>query len=631
MCGITGFIDFNKESSEDILVRMNNCMIHRGPDDHGTYFNSGNEAVIGLAQRRLSILDLSPLGHQPMFFENLVIVFNGEIYNFKEIRKELEAFGYTFKSDSDTEMILKAFHKWGMDCLEKFIGMFAFVLYDTENGQIYIVRDRAGVKPMFYYWQHNIFLFGSELKALVNHPGFIKELDFNAAALFLTYNYIPAPYAIYKNTCKLLPGHYAKLDLKTKSFEIKKYWDVYDSYNQPKLDISEKEAIDHVESLMKSAFNYRMVADVPVGVFLSGGYDSTAVTSVLQATNTNKIKTFTIGFDVPSFNEADEAKKIARFLGTDHTEYYCTPKEAFEIIPQLPDIYDEPFADNSTIPTVLVSRLARKSVTVALSADGGDEIFGGYDKFNRAKAFTEKMPVFLQSLAGNAMSIMEPESIPYFNRQYNFSTRYRKMRKIWKSGNGLTALKTISQFMPEDEVEIFSRMPITWYKTAFDSGNELNGNSDLINKMLAVDYKTFLSDNNLNKMDRATMSVSLEGREPLLDQRIVEFVSQLPSGLKINNGINKYLLKQLVHRYVPKEMMDRPKMPFVAPINVWFQNELKEFFLHYLDKTRLEKQGLFNAEPIILLRDRYLKGNKENVQKLWNLLVFQMWYERWME
>jgi asparagine synthase (glutamine-hydrolysing) len=631
MCGITGFIDFNKRSSEEVLVRMNNCMVHRGPDDKGTYFDLGSEQAIGLAQRRLSILDLSPLGHQPMFFENYIIVFNGEVYNFKEIRTELESFGYDFKSDSDTEMILKAFHKWGIACLEKFIGMFAFVLYDTNTQSITIVRDRAGVKPLFYYWQNNIFLFGSELKALVAHPDFKKELDMNAAALFLTYNYVPAPYTIYKQTNKLLPGHYAILDLKNKSLEIKKYWDVFDSYNKPKLDISEKEAMDHVEGLFKSAFNYRMVADVPVGVFLSGGYDSTAVTSVLQASNTNKIKTFTIGFDVPAFNEAGEAKKIAAYLGTEHTEYYCTPKEAFEIIPQLPDIYDEPFADNSTIPTVLVSRLARKSVTVALSADGGDEIFAGYDKFNRAKAFTEQLPGFVQALAGNAMSMVEPESIPYFNKKYNFSTRYRKMRKIWKSRDGLIALKTISQFMPEEEVQIFCKNHVDWYPTAFDSGNQLNNNSDLINKMLSIDYKTFLSDNNLNKMDRATMSVSLEGREPLLDQRIIEFVAQLPSTLKVKNGVNKYLLKQIVHKYVPKQMMDRPKMPFVAPINIWFQNELKDFFLQYLDKDRLEKQGIFNPEPIIQLRDSYLKGNKENVQKLWNLLVFQMWYDRWMK
>ena len=630
MCGIAGFIDFNKQSSEEILVKMNNSMVHRGPDDHGSYFDAGNDFMMGLSQRRLSILDLSPLGHQPMFFENLVIVFNGEIYNFKEIREELKAHGYTFKSDSDTEMILKAFHKWGIDCLEKFIGMFAFVLYDKEKQQVYIVRDRAGVKPMFYSWTNNLFLFGSELKALVNHPQFKKEIDLNAAALFLTYNYIPAPYAIYKNTFKLTPGHYAILGLKDKSFQIKKYWDVYDSYNEKKLDISEKEASDHLESLMKSAFNYRMVADVPVGVFLSGGYDSTAVTSILQATNTNKIKTFTIGFDIPSYNEAPEAKKIADYLGTDHTEYYCTPKEALEIIPQLPEIYDEPFSDNSTIPSVLVSRLARKRVTVALSADGGDEIFAGYAKFNRAKSFTEQMPRFLQTAVGRAMSAIEPESIPYFNKKYNFPTRYRKMRNIWKSGDALNAMKTISQYIPEDELRLFCKHPIDLYPTAFDSGDQLNDNSDSINKMLAVDYKTFLSDNNLNKMDRATMSVSLEGREPLLDQRIIEFVAKLPSDLKIRNGVNKYILKEIVHKYVPKPMMDRPKMPFIAPINIWFRNELKEFFLKYLDKDLLDRQGLFNSAPILQLRDSYLNGNRESVQKLWNLLVFQMWYERWM-
>jgi asparagine synthase (glutamine-hydrolysing) len=427
-----------------------------------------------------------------------------------------------------------------------------------------------------------------------------------------------------------LPGYFAVLDLKSKAIETKKYWDVFDYYNRPKLDISESEAINKLEELMKSAFNYRMVADVPVGVFLSGGYDSTAVASVLQATNTSRIKTFSIGFDVAAFNEAEEAKKIAAYLGTDHTEYYCTPKEALDIIPQLPEIYDEPLGDNSTIPTVLVSRLARKSVTVALSGDGGDEIFGGYDKFNRSKSFTESMPPFFQRILGGAMSLVEPEYIPILNKKYNFSTRYRKMRDIWKSGDGLTALKTISQFIPEDEVKQLLQIKPHALKTFFDSGYELNSNNDLINKMLAIDYKTFLVDNNLNKMDHATMSISLEGREPFLDQRIIEFVSKLPSDLKIRDGVNKYLLKQVVHRYVPSSMMDRKKMPFVAPINVWFQNELKEFFLHYLNEDRLRKQGIFNPEPILKLRNSFLNGKKESVQKLWNLLVFQMWYEKWM-
>jgi len=630
MCGITGFIDFNKRSDMNMLTRMTDVMLHRGPDDAGYEILDSKYAQVGLGQRRLSIMDLSPLGHQPMHFEHLVIDFNGEVYNFKEVREELIEKGYTFISDCDTEVILKAFDCWGMDSVHKFIGMFAYLIYDKKAEKVYAVRDRAGVKPFYYYWKDDCFMFSSELKSFHEHPQFKKEIDMDAAALFLQYSYIPAPHSIFKWTKKLLPGHFLELDLKNKDLHEKKYWDVFDYYNKPKLDLSDQEAIDETDKLMKSSYEYRMVADVPVGVFLSGGYDSTSVAALLQTGRSSKIRTFTIGFHEAEFNEAKEAKKIADYLGTEHTEYYCTSKEAEDIIPEIPNIYDEPFSDNSVVPTILVSRLARKQVTVALSADGGDEIFAGYNKFNQSVAFTS-YPHWLQSMLSGTMSLFNPEHIPYFNKKYNFESRYIKMQEIWNTKSPVVAMKCINQYITETETRKYLKDPFKTLHTAFNDGHLVNSNSDDYNRLLAIDYKTFLVDNNLVKVDRATMSVSLEGREPMLDHRLIEFLAQLPSNLKIRDGVNKWLLKQVVHKYVPKEKMERPKMPFIAPLTVWFKDELKDMFLKYLDRDRLIKEGIFNADAVVKLRDQYLAGEKVTHQKLWNMLIFQMWKERWMD
>lgn len=631
MCGITGFLDFNKSTSSEILKEMTDAMNHRGPDDSGHEVYESNNASIGFGQRRLSILDLSPLGHQPMHFGNQILNFNGEIYNFKEIRKELEKEGYSFESWSDTEVILKGYHCWGLAVLKKFVGMFAISLFDKEKQKLYLIRDRAGVKPLYYYWNNNLLLFGSELKALYKHPEFEKRIDVNSVALFLQFSYIPGKYSIFKNTLKLLPGHILTIDLNTKEQEISKYWDVFDYYNKPKLDISDNDAIAHTDKILRNAYEYRMVADVPVGIFLSGGYDSSSVAALLQSDKTEKLKTFTIGFHENEFNEAHEAKRIAEYLGTDHTEWYLTAKEAGEVLPLLPEIYDEPFADNSTVPTVLVSKLAREQVKVALSADGGDEIFGGYNKFNQAVKFTSGMPTLIQSMISGGMSLINPSIIPYFNRKYNFSTRYEKMKLIWKKGDPIQAVKYISQYITETETESFLGHSFEKYHTFFDDGFLLKDNDGIINRLLAVDYKTFLVDNNLVKVDRATMSVGLEGREPMLDHRIVEFLAQLPSSFKIRGNVNKWLLKQVVHKYVPKELMERPKRPFIAPLMVWFKDELKEQLKYYLSEESILKSGIFNHIPIIKMRDAYLEGKKINYQKLWQVLIFQLWYNRWID
>jgi asparagine synthase (glutamine-hydrolysing) len=630
MCGIAGFIDFGRDTSLPVLKAMTDAMAHRGPDDAGYEIYDTPGASIGFGQRRLSILDLSPLGHQPMHAHDLVINFNGEVYNFKEIRKELEEKGYSFVSWSDTEVIIKGYHCWGINVVNKLRGMFALAIYDKQKEEVVFIRDRAGVKPLYYYWENDLFLFGSELKALYEHKRFQKNIDINSIALFLQYSYIPGPYSVFQHTYKLLPGHSLTVNLKTKEQTINQYWDVFDYYNKPKLTLSDQEAIDQTDALLKEAYEYRMVADVPVGVFLSGGYDSTSVAALLQTNRAEKLKTFTIGFHEAEFNEAPDAKKIADYLGTDHTEWYLTAKEAGEVLSLLPEIYDEPFADNSTVPTVLVSKLARQQVKVALSADGGDEIFGGYNKFNQAVKYTGSIPVPLQTLLSGTMSLINPAYIPYFNQKYNFTTRYEKMKLIWKSHDPVQAVKYISQYITESEVASFLAKPFQPYNTSFDDGHKLIKNDGITNNLLAIDYKTFLVDNNLVKVDRATMSVGLEGREPMLDHKLIEFLSSLPSSLKIRDGVNKWLLKQVVHRYIPKELMERPKRPFIAPLMLWFREDLKEQLKYYLSEENLLKTGVFNPPPILQMRNDYLAGKKVNYQKLWHVLIFQLWYNRWI-
>jgi len=631
MCGITGFCDFGKKSNKQVLENMTDVLHHRGPDDSGYSFYENKYANIGLGHRRLSILDLSNHGHQPMQFENLEIVYNGEVYNFQEIKEELKQYNYAFDSSSDTEVILKAYHKWGIKAVDKFNGMFAIAIYDRVNGKLILIRDRAGVKPFYYYKTDDIFMFSSELKSFHQNVSFKKEIDKDSLALYLQYGYIAQPHTIFQNTYKLKSGHYIEIDVKSKDIIEKKYWDVIEFYNKPKIDIGEDEAIDKVEELLKSSFEYRMVSDVPVGVFLSGGYDSSVVTAILQSNMKEKLNTFTIGFKEKGFDEAPYAKEVARYLGTNHTEYYCTAKDALNIVPKLCEIYDEPFGDSSAIPTTLVSSLAKKDVSVTLSADGGDEIFAGYGKYDHCLNYFnkfDKIPKSIKALIRSGMNIIKPQYIPILNNTYNFNTRYEKVKNILQANNIIESMKYISQHFTNSEINNLLKEPINILQTNFD--NKVNDYNDQINQMLAIDYQTYMSDDILTKVDRATMSVSLEGREPLLDHRIVELVAQMPSNLKYKNGDKKWLLKQITHKYLPKELMDRPKMGFGVPIQEWFKNDLKEYFMIYLNKERLDNEDLLNSNEVVRLRDEYLNGDSNNVQRLWFILMFEMWYEKWM-
>jgi asparagine synthase (glutamine-hydrolysing) len=633
MCGISGFIDFSKTSSQSILEKMNRTLAHRGPDGEGYAMFTTNNAIVGLGHRRLSIIDLSPAGSQPKAYKHFHITFNGEIYNYEEIKKELAAKGHQFNSHSDTEVVLHAYEEWGSKCLDKFIGMFAFVIYDEQKQKIFACRDRAGVKPFNYYSNNDVFVFASELKAIVEHPKFEKKINLDAVAAFMQYAFIPTPHCIYQNTYKLKPGHFLEFDLGKKEIITKQYWNVYDAYNKPILTIDFNEAKQETEKILKKAFDYRMVSDVPVGVFLSGGYDSACVTALLQKDRTDKIKTFTIGVPDAGLNEAPYAKDVATHLGTDHTEYYCTQKEALEIIPQLPFFYDEPFADSSAIPTSLVSKIAREKVIVALSADAGDEIFAGYNRYDYALKFGKRLQqipgVFRKTLAA-LMNAIPSTAIPLVQKKYLFHSRYEKIKNFLQNPSEKNILKNITQQMTDDSIAVLMKHPVKVLPSAFDS-EELNPeNYSVLTYMMAIDYQTYMLDDILQKVDRATMSTSLEGREPFLDQSIIEWAAQLPIDYKYNKGQKKYILKEIVHDYIPKTMMDRPKMGFGIPIASWLQNELKPFVDLYFDEAFVEKQNIFNNEEVQKVKHAFYNGKTERAEKIWFLLMFQMWYDKWI-
>jgi len=633
MCGIAGFIDFSNNSTLQILQDCTDTLQHRGPDGGGYEFLQQDGHQVGLGHRRLSIIDLSNAARQPMWYKDLCIIFNGEIYNYQEIKDTLAEKGHTFSTHSDTEMILHAYEEWGSKALDQFIGMFAFAIFDRQKNKLFACRDRAGVKPFFYYQKNGLFLFASELKAITKHPAFVKSINIDAAAAYMQFGYVPTPHCIFEDTVKLKPGHFLEFDLSKKEVSIQQYWNLYDAYNKPELKIDLPEAIIETEKLLTNAFQYRMVSDVPVGVFLSGGYDSSCVTALLQANNTEKIKTFTIGVPDAGLNEAPYAKDIAARLGTDHTEYYCTQKEALEIVPELPHYYDEPFADSSAIPTTLVSRIAREKVTVALSADAGDEIFAGYNRYDYMMKYGKRLqsiPKFIRKSAAATMELIPANSIPVLNKKYLFHTRYEKMKMLLKNPSEENMLMSLTTQISADEIGFLFRNKITALPTAFNSKELSEERYSPLAYNMAIDYQTYLLDDILQKVDRATMSVSLEGREPFLDQRIIEWAAQLPMGYKYNNGNKKFIIKEIVHKYLPKEIMERPKMGFGIPIASWLQNDLKPFVEEYFDEKFIEQQNIFNNQEVQKIRRSFYQGKVERAEKLWYLLMFQMWYKKWM-
>ncbi len=632
MCGITGFIDFRKNSTEELLKKMTSTLAHRGPDGEGVYFNQSNFAQTGLGHRRLSIIDLSTVAGQPMTYKQMHIVFNGEIYNYEEIKEELIKKGHSFVTKSDTEVILHAYEEWGFQAADKFIGMFAFVIYDEGKQQAIAVRDRTGIKPFFYYWQDGLFLFASELKAFHQHPGFEKKINIDAVAAFLQHGSVPAPNCIFQNAFKLDPGHYLLLDLQKATVEKRQYWNVYDLYNRPKLKIDLPEALVETERIFKKAFEYRMISDVPVGVFLSGGYDSSCLTALLQQGRTEKIKTFTIGMDEKNLDESPYAKAIAGYLGTDHTEYHCTDEDAKSIIPSLSYYYDEPFGDSSAIPTILVSRLARRKVTVALSADAGDELFAGYNKYDIQlhRRRLSKVPRGISKIGHYLMKAIPVHAIPVVKNNHLFVNRYDRFSEMLQNPTFKTIYALSSELFTQREIKNMFMTSISKLQTNYRVDKLKKEFYDPLTYMMAIDYETYLVDDILQKVDRASMSVGLEGREPFLDHNILDWVSVLPVDLKLHKGQKKYILKELVHKYIPKNMMERPKMGFAIPIMTWMKTSFKEMIYTYLNEEYVVKQGIFDKNEINRIVDGFYNGNHASPEKLWYLLMFQLWYSEWM-
>lgn len=616
------------------MINMRDVMSYGGPDDAGIFVDQ--EQQLALGHRRLSIIELSALGHQPMRFEHLKIVFNGEMYNYKEVREQLKKEGYSFESDSDTEVILRAYHCWGTKCCEKFRGMWAFAIWDGRKREISICRDRMGVKPLYWYMNKGVFLFASELKAFHQHPGFHKEIDQESLSYYLKYSYIPSPKSIFKHTAKLAPGSFLTI---SEHGEIRQetYWDIDHYYQKGFEDRKrwmsrpEKEVVNELEEILTESFKLRMVSDVPVGMFLSGGIDSSLVTALLQKEYSTPLKTFTIGFNERQYNEADWAKKVASHLGTDHTELYCTPREAFDVIPLLADIYDEPFGDSSAIPTYLVSKLASNHVKVVLSADGGDEQFCGYPRFLKVGRISD-MPVPLRKLLGWAFDKLHPEDAERIYRLCrfvlpdwkNFRDKYAKMREAMMQPDGLRQFDVTKSYFLDNELTLLGSQVVSQLK----GHTQVDG--DTITQLMRLDMKYSLIDDMLTKVDRAGMRVALENREPFLDNKVVEYSSQLPLEYKYRNGKTKHILREILFKYVPKELIERPKMGFEVPMHDWFRSELKDIYAEYLSAKRIKEGGLFNVTHIEDLKNKYLRGGMVDSRKLWLLCNFEMWRERWM-
>jgi len=635
MCGITGFIDFNRSSNLDQLKNMCAVIAHRGPDGNGVDLIEEQHAVIGLGHQRLAIIDLSEGGQQPMVFQDLHIVFNGEIYNYQSIKNELIGLGHSFVGHSDTEVILHAYAEWGIESIHKFIGMFAIVIIDRKKRKVFVIRDRAGVKPVFYYWKNNCFLFGSELKSFHQHSSFSKEIDPSAVAAFMQYGNVPGTQCIFKSTHKLAPGHWLELDLDNATMRIEQYWNVYDSYNQSPLDISFEEALKETEKRLQTAFNFRMVADVPVGVFLSGGYDSTSVAAIIQRAQTERLKTFTVSVPSIGLDEAPFAKEIARHIGTDHTEIPCTTEEVLSLLEDLPFHYDEPFGDSSALPTMLVSKVARQHVTVALSADGGDELFAGYNRYDYLMRFgssIQKIPRWTRNSMASIMNQLPAERIPILRNKYNFPNRYEKLKGILRDPSPERIMLSLSQQFTTEQLSNLVNVNVHEDASSAYLSKALQPEFFTpLRYMMAIDYQTYLVDDILQKVDRATMAFSLEGREPFLDHTLIEYIAGLPDSYKYRDGIKKYLLKEIVHQYVPKTMMDRPKMGFAIPVASWLKNELRSYVETYVNQEKIEEHGLLNWKVVAQIKDRFYSGKTELDVKLWYVLMFQLWYDRWMK
>jgi asparagine synthase (glutamine-hydrolysing) len=648
MCGITGFWQLRGGARDALLGQaqaMSTQLTHRGPDDHGLWCDE--VAGIVLAHRRLSILDLSPAGHQPMHSAcgRYVVVFNGEIYNHLDLRERLHAEGAApaWRGHSDTETLLACFVAWGVErALLASVGMFAFALWDRQQRALTLARDRMGEKPLYYGWLGDTVLFGSELKALKAHAAFQPDIDRNALALLLRHDCIPAPHSIYRGVFKLRPGHLLRIPIDApRDAQLVPYWrynDVVSAGLGDPLTGSDVEATDALEAQLGASIGAQMLSDVPLGAFLSGGIDSSTIVALMQARSDRPIKTFTMGFGENGYDEATHGKAVAAHLGTEHTELYVSAEDALSVIPRLPAIFCEPFGDSSQIPTFLISQLTRREVTVALSGDGGDELFGGYNRYLGARSTWEKMqrlPPFARQTAAGALRAVSPATWdklfecakPLLPKRWHLATPGDKAQKLadvltLSSGHAFF-LSLASQWQDPASIVIGAQEP----STLLTDPAAWPHTGNLAQWMMAMDAQTYLPDDILVKVDRAAMANSLETRVPMLDHRVVELAWRVPLHQKIRDGQGKWLLRQVLYRHVPKELIERPKMGFGIPLDSWLRGPLRDWAEALLDESRLRLEGYFQPAPIRQKWNEHLSGRRNWQHQLWTVLMFQAWLE----
>ncbi len=624
---------------------MGQAIAHRGPDDAGVWFDANTG--IGLAHQRLAIIDVSAAGHQPMVSPSgrYVIAYNGEIYNHMALRRQLSVgnlAGPDWRGHSDTETLLAAVQAWGVrGAVERAIGMFAFALWDRRDATLTLCRDRLGEKPVYYGWQGDHFLFGSELKALRTHPAFRADIDRNALALLMRHNTIPAPYSIYRGVHKLLPGTLLTVSLQDREAQAQRYWDVRHVVAQGLANPfagSPDDAVQALDTLLRDAVERQMAADVPLGAFLSGGVDSSLVVALMQAQSARPVKTFTIGFDEQAYNEAPHAKAVARHLGTDHTELYVSAQQALDVIPRLPLLYDEPFADASQIPTFLVSQMTRRHVTVSLSGDAGDELFGGYTRYVMAEhlwARLSRLPVGVRQLCARLVRAASPMAwnrllgpvqglLPHHMAQANIGDKLHKGAGVLAAGSAMELYRMlVSHWQAPGDIVLGATEPPT---ILTDTSLQPRA-GEAVHQMMALDLLSYLPDDILVKVDRAAMGVGLETRVPMLDHRVVEFAWSLPLHYKLRHGVGKWPLREVLARYVPKALTERPKMGFGVPLDSWLRGPLRDWAEDLLSETRLHREGFFDPVPVRQKWREHLSGQRDWHYHLWDVLMYQAWLQ----
>ena len=646
MCGLTGFYHGSIFSSADTvqehLKKMTDAIRHRGPDSEGFWHDLDDGIAFG--HRRLSILDLSDAGHQPMLSDDdrYIIVFNGEIYNHLEIREEIERdfSDINWNGHSDTETLLKAIQLFGWEeALEKLIGMFAIALWDSEDKQLYLARDRFGEKPLYYGWQNDSFLFGSELKAITQHSAFEKQIEKGAVPILMKHGYIATPYSIWKGIYKLPAAHYLKIDKNNLNPKSVCYWSfngIVEQSQKDELSITDDKAIEDLEELLTTSIKRQMLADVPLGALLSGGIDSSLVVALMQKVSNQPVKTFSIGFDDPKFDESKHAEAVAKHLGTDHTTLIMTPDDMLELVPEIAKIYDEPFADSSQLPTTIVSRLAKQHVTVALSGDAGDEIFGGYNRYffaTKVWSVYRAFPAPLRKYMLKSVFLLKPvqwdkifgglfrkKGIVFFgDKLYKLAQRLEGVNSFDDLYLSLVTEKhhlhkILNKDLDDDLIYLLNDKK-SWPNTA-----------SKVERMMAVDTLTYLTDDILTKVDRAAMSTSLELRAPFLSHPIAEYAWKLPLSKKIRDGKGKWILREILYKYVPQELIDRPKQGFGIPIDDWLRGPLKEWAEDLLLNPELLTHNIFNDNELQSYWQDHVDGRRQLGSSLWSILMFQAWY-----